>query len=206
MFNTASRYYSVLPSKAFMLLVVLEKYVNGATRQMARIERSKEAIELAENTKDIPSLFLDVHFYFNCIGVVDESLMRFATTLSNKKLKRIRKKLHTIFDRDIRNAFEHVAEKLTKHDELRDLFNMYGDVLTFDGKRYSVRKTDVTKLRELFKEIIAVIHNEYAMKDPRFVSAQQRAKHDRLMDRKIKAKLLGMPIKIRKSFKRRSRR
>lgn len=206
MFDSASRYFSVLPPKAFMLLVVLEKYVNGATRQMARIERSNEAIELAENTKDIPSLFLDVHFYFNCIGVVDESLMRLATTLSNKELKRIRKKLLTIFDRDIRNAFEHVAEKLTKHDELRDLFNMYGDVLTFNGKRYPVRKADVTKLRELFKEIISVVHKEYAMKDPRFVAAQQRAKRDRLMDRKIKAKLLDMPVKIRKGFKRRSRR
>lgn len=47
-----------------MLLSVIEQYVNGAAKQMVRIEQARAALDSSTDTKELPQLFLDTHFFF----------------------------------------------------------------------------------------------------------------------------------------------
>ena len=58
--------------------------------------------------------------------------------------------------------------------KITDFINMRGDNLTFNGQSYPVNRTALNTLKRTYKEIISIIHNDYAVNDANFVAQQAR--------------------------------
>lgn len=200
MFNLASKYHFIFNDfQINLLLMLMEEYVNGAELQINRIERTRKLDQkrllLMRNTKDVNwttyrthhlKIFCDTHFYFICIGQVNKCLKRLRNKLDNKNLKEIYSEFQKIFSQEIRNHLEHIDEravglqkkgrKEVSIGHIKDFKNFSNDNLTFNGKSYPVNNDSLTKLKKIYKNIISVIHNDYASKDQYFVYDMIRQK------------------------------
>lgn len=183
----------------FILLMFLEKFVNGALLQIKRVERTKRSTIARLNrgqrkfpTAAMEQLFMDAHFYFICIGQVNKFLKQLARCLDNPKLKKLRSEFEQDFRQEIRNHLEHLDERVVgrhvKGGKLvdaapeivsawkQDFVNFRGDKLSFGGKQYAVNAEAAKRLRGFHMRVIAVIREDYALKDRRFVADEMREK------------------------------
>ena len=198
MIDLASKYISVLGDiQTYMLLSLVEEYVNGVEIQIRRIDRTRkdilkslQSILSSEKSKSKTvwnrqkRLFHDAHFYFICIGQISKSLEKLCEKMNNPKLHKIRSNFDKQFSREIRNDLEHIdsraiGKKIIRGKEIdigfiSDFKNFSGDNLTFNGKAYPVNIESLRKLKEFYKSIISVIHEDYALKDPSFVCKMNR--------------------------------
>jgi hypothetical protein len=201
MVNLASKYVFVFNDiQSFLLLSLVEEYVNGAELQIQRINRNRKAIlktfrsqpdfertKLTTHHNCQRRISHDAHFYFICIGQVSKCVDRLCTKLKNKRLHKINSQFKKEFSREIRNDLEHidaraVGKKKQSRREVdigfvRDFKNFSGDNLTFNGKSYPVNKEALNKLKSIYMEIIQVIHEDYALKDKNYVEKSAREKY-----------------------------
>ncbi len=172
--------------------MLLEEYVNGAELQIRRIDRTRKSV--ANTLKNIDNInwntyrsqhlriFCDAHFYFICIGQVSKCFETLCGELKNKKLNKIKSEFKNVFSQEIRNDLEHINERAVgkKYGKsigrITDFKNFTNENLTFNGKSYPVDKTSLNKLKKIYKSIMSVIHEEYALKDPSFVNRMNREK------------------------------
>lgn len=178
----------------------MEEYVNGAELQIRRIDRTRKAIRKTfqsqqdfERTKwsthknRQQRIFYDAHYYFICIGQISKCLERLCNKLNNKELHKINSGFNREFRREIRNDLEHidsraVGKKKKGRKEIdigvvRDFKNFRGDHLTFNGKSYPVNKEALNRLKSIYRKIIEVIHEDYALKDTNFVERLVRKEY-----------------------------
>lgn len=194
MFDLASKYIFIFDDiQTFLLLSLVEEYINGAELQIRRIDRTRKVIRKTfqsrlelENTRLTThknrqqKIFCDAHFYFICIGQTSKCLDRLCNKLNNINLHKINSKFKKEFSREIRNDLEHIdARAVGKKKKGRkevdigfisDFKNFSGDNLTFNDKSYSVNKEALKRLKAIYKNIISIIHKEYALKDINFVN------------------------------------
>ena len=200
MLDLASKYVFVIGDvQSYFLLSLIEEYVNGAELQIRRIDRNRNSIrksleskcafestKLATHQRRQRRLFHDAHFYFICIGQVSKSLDRLGKRLGNPKLKKASARFNREFSREIRNDLEHidaraVGKKKKRGREVdigpvRGFKNFAGDKLTFDGKSYRVNKDSLNRLKSIYRKVIDIIHEDYALKDANFVATLIRDK------------------------------
>ncbi|MCH6575899.1 MAG: hypothetical protein IH795_12005 [Bacteroidetes bacterium] len=173
--------------------MLIEEYVNGAELQIQRIERTRKlANKSFNNVNNINwnryrnqhlKIFCDAHFYFICIGQVNKCLETLCKELKNKRLSKVKSEFKNTFSQEIRNDLEHINERAVgkKYGKsigvIRDFKNFANDNLTFNGKKYPVNKKSLNKSKLIYKNIISVIHEEYALKDQNFVNSMNRNKH-----------------------------
>lgn len=201
MIDLSSKYIFIFEDiQTYFLLSIIEEYVNGAELQIRRIERTRAIIRKAfltyegfsrtktsTHTNRQRRLFHDAHFYFICLGQISKSLERLCNKLKNKNLHKINSEFKKEFSREIRNDLEHidaraVGKKKKGRKEIdigvvRDFKNFKGDQLTFNGKSYPVNKDALNRLKSIYRKIINVIHEDYALKDPNFVENSIRNKY-----------------------------
>ena len=197
MLNLASKYFFIFDDiQIYLLLDHIEKYVNGAELQINRIERTGKLIE-RELLESIPKgtnrtitdktratrwlkFFCDIHYYFICIGQVNKCFKRLYTKLKNKSLSTILNDFQSKFKQEIRNDLEHYDERITGKirgnnvGHIVDLGNYRNGNFTFNGKSYPVNKNSLKRLKEIYKNIILLIHNDYALKNVNFVENMNR--------------------------------
>jgi hypothetical protein len=197
MFNLASNYTFVLGDISnYLLLSNVEKYINGAILQIERVERERK--NYYKNFSKIgvhppfpnrlPKIFLDAHFYFICIKQIDKNLGQLQKQLKNKKLDKIIQQFRIMFDNEIRNDLEHIDERAvgkkfgkhvdvnTKNSWMGDFVNFCDDKLSFGGKKYPINKDSVKKLNIIYKDIIKILREDYALKDRRFREMEKTLK------------------------------
>jgi hypothetical protein len=201
MFDIASKYIFVLDDlQTYLLLSIIEEYVNGLEIQIRRIDRTRKDIlkslqSQLEFEKTISKthwdrhrrLFHDAHFYFICIGQISKSLEKLCKRMNNPKLHKIKSNFDKEFSREIRNDLEHIDSRAIGKKKIhrkevnigliQDFKNFSGDNLTFNGKSYPVNKNELNKIKSTYKKIISVIHDDYALKDPHFVNRLVTEKH-----------------------------
>jgi len=107
--------------------------------------------------------------------------------LNNKRLHKINLKFKKEFSRDIRNDLEHIDARAVGKKKIgrkevdigfvRDFKNFSGNNLTFNGKSYPVNKEALNKLKSIYREIIQVIHKDYALKDKNYVERLAKEKY-----------------------------
>lgn len=193
MLDQASKYIFVIGDiQSYLLLSLIEEYVNSAELQIRRIDRTRNAIRKSldsdgafEHTKLVTHfrrqrrLFHDAHFYFICIGQVNKSLGRLCKRLDNTRLKTMRTTFSKEFSQEIRNDLEHIdaravgkKKKGSREVDIRfvqDFKNFAGENLTFNGKSYAVNKASLNRLKSIYRQIIRIIHEDYALKHANFV-------------------------------------
>lgn len=122
MFKQATNYYFVFNDhQSSLLLILLEEYINGAELQIGRIERTRKLMgKSIKKVDDINwtayrtrhlKLFCDAHYYFICIGQVNNCLKRLCGKLKNKELHKIYLTFQKTFKKEIRNDLEHIADR-----------------------------------------------------------------------------------------------
>lgn len=203
MFDIASKYYLYLHDdrdkniRLFLLLSSLERYVNGAIIEMRRLERARKALykEVAEILKSPVAhkkkgfrtsyLMSDVHFYFICIDKVYKLLFQLSKELNDADIKKLRTRLNKIFDINIiRNHLEHIDErclgflslsdkKKNKRQPINDFCNFVGSNFSFNGKKFPADKQSLNELKAIYRDLIKILHNKYASKNPAFINRQQ---------------------------------
>ena len=201
MFDLASKYIFVLDDlQTYLLLSIIEEYVNGVEIQIRRIDRTRKDVRKSlqsrfefEKTKSKTHwnrhrrLFHDAHFYFVCIGQISKSLEKLCIKMNNSKLYKIKSNFDKEFGREIRNDLEHIDSRAIGKKKIRgkevnigliqDFKNFSGDNLTFNGKSYPVNRIELNKIRSTYKKIISVIHDDYAIKDLHFVNRLETEKY-----------------------------
>ena len=206
MFDLVSKYHFVFSDLQInLLLMLIEEYVNASELQISRIQRTRKLVQktlqATRRMNDINwttyrkrhlEIFSDAHFYFICIAQVSRCLKRLCCKLNNKSLNNIYSEFQKLFSREIRNDLEHIdaravglkkrGRKEIQIGHIQDFKNFMNDNLTFNGKAYAVNKESLKKLKEIYIKTMSVIHKEYALKDPSFVSDMIRKKQlDRIM-------------------------
>ena len=201
-FDRASKYAFVLDFQSFLLLHLIEEYVNGAELQIHRIDRTRGVIRrslagreffeqtgIATHNRRNRRLFHDTHFYFICIGQVSKSFKQLCERLRNPRLKKLRERLDREFSREIRNDLEHLDERAVGKKRgvdigfIRDFKNFSDDKLTFNGKSYPVNRASLNNLKSIYKELVRIVHEDYAMWDPKFVEREQRDRHTQKLNK-----------------------
>jgi hypothetical protein len=214
MIDLASKYIFVLGDiQTYILLSLIEEYVNGVEIQIRRIDKTRRVILKSlksrltlEKTKSKTLwnshkiLFHDAHFYFICIGQISKSLEKLCERMNNPKLDKIRSNFDKQFSREIRNDLEHIDSRAIGKKKIRgkeidigfiqDFKNFSGDNLTFNGRSYPVNRNELNKIKSTYKKIISVIHEDYALKDPHFVNKLATEKHIEKITRAIKKEYL----------------
>jgi len=216
MYDVAHKYCFCLHSdpkhnqKAFLLLLELENYVNGAIIQTARLERTRKATEKklreqAESIKDgkytyksnkkdfsLTKLHCDYHFYFTCIGQINRLLKRLYEVLDDPDLKGVHTNFKVKFNKDIRDDLEHLDERAVgkkfrqEIGHISDFGNFPGDRFSFNGKEFPVNKEKLKELTQIYGEIIQVLHKNYGSKDPSFIMWEQREIQRKAILRQLK--------------------
>jgi hypothetical protein len=230
MLNLAQKYSQVLQRPSVLLLLELEKFVNGAILQIDRVERSTRRWN-ANMRKQHPTgrhnflkaaharLFLDAHFYFICVGQVDKFLGQLCRTLNNAALHELRGRFQADFETEIeiRNDLEHLDERAVGRkrskdanpDEVNkwmgDFVNFFGSELTFGGKKCPVNKEAAKRLRQSYRSAIAIIRRDYALKDTRYVADESRDKRIKRVSRIAESLLLRSTRSTRKPKRTRKR-
>lgn len=196
--------------RAFLLLLELENYVNGAIMQTARLERTRKNInkKLRQRIKSIKvskypyesskkdfslmKLHCDYHFYFICIGQISKLLKTLCEVLNDCDLKVVYHKFTSKFNKDIRDDLEHLDERAVGKKKrqyighISDFGNFPGDSFSFNGKQYPVNKGSVNELTQIYKEVIDVLYKNYGSKDSHFVWMEQSERQSKELFRYLK--------------------
>ena len=215
MFNLATKYSfhlhkdSAKSLELYMLLMTLETYVNGAIIEMSRMERVRKSINKKMGTvrdsnytwkKDFMLTYLhcDTHFFFICIDKCYKLINQLSVELGDKNIKQLYDKLKLIFDIDtIRNHLEHIDERclgyLSPKDKrknikshISDLGNFWANDFSFNNKRFPSGKKELKELKDIYKELVNILHNDYASKDPNFIQRINSERRIKLIERTLK--------------------
>ncbi len=202
MFDLASKYSFSLDKnrekamRCFLLLYNLEKYVNGAIIEMERLikirKKIREKLQKALSAelprkKDFNLTYLanDTHFYFVCIDKVYKLLSKLAIELDDVDIKKLIQRVRKAFDiKTVRNHLEHIDDRclgfLTLKDKkegirkpISDFGNFVSDNFSFNGKTFPSGKNSLIELKQIYTDLIEVLNQKYASKDPSFVWRQQ---------------------------------
>jgi len=204
--------------EAYLLLLELENYANGAIMQITRIDRTRKAIEkklqgmkfikddkhIHKSTRKdfaLTRLHCDTHFYFICIGQINKLLKRLCEVLNDCDLKVVYHKFTSKFNKDIRDDLEHLDERAVGKKKrqyighITDFCNFPGDSFSFNGKQYPVNKGSVKELTQIYKEVIDVLYKNYGSKDPHFVWMEQSERQSKELFRYLKKQGSILPQK-----------
>lgn len=202
MFDQASKYSFYLdndPKKSmrlFLLLLKIENYVNGAIIQMNRLERHRGGIKkmfaklrnferIKHNSFRSTYLACDTHYFFICIDKIYKLLNNLHKELNDNDIKKLSKSVNKIFNiSTIRNHLEHIEDRcvgyLSLNDkkqnirkQINDFGNFSGDDFSFNNRRYPSSKKSLNEMKKTYQELIQILHNKYAIKNPHFVKRQQ---------------------------------
>lgn len=200
MFDLATKYCFSLDKDVkkgmnyFLLLSNLEKNVNGAIIEMARLNRSRKAIlnkihaQRVGKDNGLTYLANDTHFYFICIDKVFKLLSRLASELNDADIKKLVVKLGKTFDiGTVRNHLEHIDARclgfLTINDEknkiskpITDFGNFINENFSFNNKQFPSGKAGLTELKNIYKELLLILKKKYANKDLHFIWREQSEK------------------------------
>jgi len=201
--------------RASLILYHLEHYMNGAIMQSARIQRTRKTVDKklrqelnsAETTPytlksrkqdfSLLRLYCDYHFYFDCIGQINKLLRRLKEELQSPDIERIHNEFAKIFGKYavLRDDLEHIDERAIGKkrgkpiDPIGDWGNFLGESFSFAGKEHVVNNQTTTKLKQIYVEIIDVLHKNYASKNQGFVlreQMEQRARQSESLLRHLK--------------------
>jgi len=214
MYDLASKYIICfnnnpkVSGEAYLLLHLLETYVNGAIIQLNRLKRTRETIEcnlkellgkrrlVGRIKKDfsLTRLHCDYHFYFICIGQIHRLLETIGEILDDQDIKNVSVKFNQKFPIEIRHDLEHIHERAQGKRKKRyighisDFGNFMGDRFTFAGKSYGGGANNLADLKLIYEELISVINTNYASKDPDFIWREHSNKFITKLKRDIKKK------------------
>jgi hypothetical protein len=204
MFDSASKYCFSLDKnseknmRCFLLLLTLEKYINGAIIEMGRLNKIRQLIkkrleDIIKNKKikrgrnfQLTYLANDTHFYFVCIDKAYKLISKLGIELNDPGIKKLSKRLKNNFDiKTIRNHLEHIDARclgfLNKEDEqnltrrnISDFGNFVGEDFTFNGKKFPSGKESLLELKKIYIDLIDFLTKNYASKDPYFIHRQQQ--------------------------------
>lgn len=203
MFDIADKYCFYLDKDSnkdrelFLLLLSLEKYVNGAIIEIKRLERTRRSITKKlsmsghgiERTraKDFQLTYLacDTHFYFICIDKCYKLLTQLSLELDDKEIKKLKTKLNKAYDiTTVRNHLEHIEDRcrgyLTPKQKKRDVKNLIsdfgnyaGDYFSFNNKMFPSGRNSLEELKNIYRDLISIL-DERARKNPEFVKQIER--------------------------------
>ena len=216
MFNIATSFHLCLDPdnkkamRLYLLLYSLEKYLNGALIEMKRLERTRKGIHkrmqemksgkgnLNQKSNHMIYLSCDTHFYFICIDKIYKTLTKLAEELKDKDIKKLKNRLKTIIDiNSVRNDLEHIDarslgfksikdEKQGIRKYITDFGNFIDDDFSFDGKRYASNKKSLDEIKKIYKDLIKILHKNYAINNPHYLRQIEQEVVLRAIDRKIK--------------------
>ncbi len=199
MFDLATKYCFHLDKDSgkslelFLLLDSLEKYVNGAIIEMNRLEKTRRGITKRLSNlgrhgnipkkKDFQLTYLacDTHFFFICIDKCYKLITQLSLGLNDAEIKKLKARLNKIFDiATVRNHLEHIEDraegylsirdkKEKKKTHISDFGNFVGSDFSFNNKKFPSNKKSLEELKNIYRELIKILHNKYASKDSRFV-------------------------------------
>ncbi|MEA3449782.1 MAG: hypothetical protein U9Q85_02280 [Patescibacteria group bacterium] len=211
MFDLATKYCFYLdndPKKSmryFMLLLEIENYVNGAVIQMNRLERHRARLrimlnDIRESKKVNQNKFrstyfaCDTHYYFICIDKIYKLLKNLHEELNDEKIKKLRARINKYFNiSTVRNHLEHIEDRcvgfLSLNDkknnnkkQINDFGSFLGDDYTFNNEKYPSSKISLKEIKDIYKELIKILHHDYALKNPEFTKRQEiEAEHEKIM-------------------------
>jgi len=212
MFDLASKYGLYLDRKnpqknlrLFLLLSNLEKYVNGAAIEVRRLNRARGAIEkelhntfrgdtIKKKNHHLTYLAVDTHSFFVFVDKIHKLLLAMAEELNDVDIRALVQRLKSIIDiKTIRDNLEHIDKRclgfLTLKDEQKklrkhvsDFGNFIGDNFSFDGKQFPSGMKILHTLKTVYTDLINILKNKYANKDPLFVRRQQEEEtHKKIM-------------------------
>jgi len=126
------------------------------------------------------------HFYFNCIGQINKLLRRLKEELQSPDIARVHTNFEKIFGKYavLRDDLEHIDERAIGRkrgepiDPIGDWGNFLGGSFSFAGKEHVVNNQTTTKLKQIYVEIIDVLHKNYASKNQGFVLRANGAKSE----------------------------
>jgi len=219
MFNLVSKYGFSLDKdnekalRCYLLLFYLESYVNGAIIEIRRLSRARDKINKdirgslnfgRKKNFHITHLANDTHFYFICIDKVYKLLSSLSDELKDRDIKKLVTELKKTFGINIvRNHLEHIdkrcLEYLTSEDEkqgkrtqISDFGNFLGDYFSFGGEKFPSDIKSAAELKRIYIELLKILEEKYASKDPSFVWRQQsEARYKKIMQMLKKKGLLS---------------
>lgn len=147
--------------EAFVALLTLERYVNGAIIQWDKIQADKEALPGPGPGVDrtlMLKLFLDIHFYFICCDKAQNLLEYLSKTDSDPKLVRLWQILKPKFKpfNDARNHLEHIEREITRPC-ISDFGNITNDTFTFCGRRFDISASSLKILTDAYKQVVNIL-------------------------------------------------
>lgn len=199
MFDLATKYYLHLDKDSskslelFLLLHSLEKYVNGAIIEMTRLEKTRRVITKRLSNlgrhgnipkkKDFQLTYLacDTHFFFICIDKCYKLITQLSLALNDVEIKKLKAKLNKVFDiTTVRNHLEHFEDraegylsfrdkKEKRKTHIRDFGNFIGNDFSFNNKKFPSNRKSLEELKNIYRELIKILHDKYASRDSRFV-------------------------------------
>jgi hypothetical protein len=215
MFDLATKYCFHLDKnntkslELFLLLLSLEKYVNGAIIEMNRLEKTRKNInkKLANLSQNLGAprinkfqltyLACDTHFFFICIDKCYKLITQLSLELNDNGIKKLKTKLNKIFDiAIIRNHLEHIEDRCRGYLNLKDkkqnikkhisdFGNFAGDDFSFNNKKYPSGKKSLEELKNIYLDLIKILDVK-ARKDPKFVEIIEREERHKLIMKALK--------------------
>lgn len=196
----------------FLLLHSLEKYVNGAIIEMNRLEKTRGGIikRLSSlrnietyrkpRNKDFQLTYLacDTHFFFICIDKCYKLITQLSLELNDVEIKKLKTRLNKIFDiATVRNHLEHIEKRcvgyLSRRDEkkkrqkrIQDFGNFVEDNFSFNNKKFPSNRKSLEELKNVYRDLIKILHNKYASKDPSFVERMKAEERIKLIQKTLK--------------------
>ena len=207
MFDVASKYGLYLDKtnqkrnlRLFLLLLNLEKYVNGAAIEVRRLNRTRRVINrrmqdlfrgntarnIEKKDHSLTYLAVDTHSFFVFVDKIYKLMGALAEELGDVNVGALVQTLEdNINIQKIRNHLEHIDERclgfLTLRDKkkglrthISDLGNFAGDNFSFDGKQFPSGTKIMRILSTVYTDLIDILEREYAKKDPLFVLRQRQ--------------------------------
>ncbi len=215
MFDLASKYILYLDKdkdknlKFCFLLLTLERYVNGAIIEMNRIERMRKRIYKEFNKltdrenynkyirkRDfrINYLACDTHFYFICIDKIYKLIGKFGKELDNINIKILKTRINKIFDIQlVRGHLEHIENRcmgyLSKRKKIQtniyDFGNFTEDSFSFNNKEFPCSRESLEDIKDIYRDLIKIIHDECARNHPLFLERIEQEKRDKMIEKLI---------------------
>ncbi len=151
---------NIMPRRTMVYLLMLERALNRAIIQHERIKSDSDEIEKAVHDNDLTrmrrymiTLFSDIHHYLITWAEFDKLYHHLKQHDPKYQLlpadpPELREHV------DFRNHLEHIAERIERG--VSDLGNLNGDEFSFDGRTINIGDADLTKLRDIFKRLMAI--------------------------------------------------
>lgn len=216
MFDIATKYCFCLDKDStkslelFLLLDFLEKYVNGAIIEMSRLEKIRKDIsKKLSNLRQQPDnpikkdfyltyLTCDTHFFFICIDKCYKLIKQISLELNDQDIEKLKIRLDKVFDIvTVRNHLEHIEDRcrgylspkdkkynIKKH--ISDFGNFVGDDFSYNNKKFPSNRKSLEELKNIYQELIKILHNKYASKDPVFIERIDQGKRIKLIQKALK--------------------